>query len=470
MEEAELEKTSSGMGEVLRLSWPASLSMLNSQLMRFVDGLMVSFIGPLPFGAQMVAGLSAFVPESFATGLLSIVNTYVSQNLGAKRFDQCGRYAWGGVLLAILGCLLIAPLALLARPIFQWLDQPAEMIDLEVMYFHYMVAAVFLTLTARPLEQFFYGVHRPMVVLVTSLIAHANNIVMGYILIFGAFGAPKMGLEGSAIATVASWSIHLAILAVMFLSVKVHEQYKTRQMSVKLSHLVDILRVGWPAGVEFFSDVLPWSVMLSVLVGRFGPEHIAASSAAMRWMPLSFMPAVGIGVATTALVGKYIGAGRPELSKRRTHAAVLLALIYMGICALVFWFLRGPMISLFVNVVPGGEVSPEQARQMSSEIIHIGGWVLTCAAVFQLFDAVGIVFVGALRGAGDTLWPMVCTVTLSWGFIFGGGYLMVTYLPQLTSVGPWIAASLYVIVLGVTMAIRFERGRWKNINLLHREE
>ncbi len=466
METAQETTERSGMGEVLRLSWPASLSMLNSQLMRFVDGRMVSFIGPVPFGAQMVAGLSAFVPESFATGLLTVVNTYVSQNLGARRLDQCGRYGWAGVLLALMAGVMIVPLVFFARPIFHLLDQPAEMIDLEVMYFRYMVAAVFLTLTARPLEQFFYGIHRPMVVLVPSLIAHANNIVMGYILIFGAFGAPRMGLEGSAVATVVSWAIHLTILSCMFLSAKVHERYKTRRPHVSLRQLGEIVKVGWPAGMEFFSDVLPWSVMLSVLVGRFGPAHVAASSAAMRWMPLSFMPAVGIGVATTAIVGKYIGQGRTDLARRRTHTALKVALAYMGICAVTFWLLRYPMISLFVNVGPAGDLPTGQAHALADQIIGIGSWVLVCAAVFQLFDAVGIVYVGALRGAGDTFWPMVCTVLLSWGFIFGGGYVMISWFPQLTSIGPWVAASLYVIVLGLTMAVRFERGSWKNIDLL----
>ena len=212
-----------GIGEVLKLSWPASLSMLNSTVMRFVDGLMVSFIGPTPFAAQLVGGMASFVPESFATGLLSVVNTYVAQNFGAKRLEKCGQYAWAGLYLALAFCLLVVPLIFFARPIFsafnaeqlqlkqqavqqaqsvngchgqdatagevpryclvavrhstpggallqttqQWhpedqagpqklrqaqaeLKEVRDLRDLEIMYFRYMVAAIFLTLTARP--------------------------------------------------------------------------------------------------------------------------------------------------------------------------------------------------------------------------------------------------------------------------------------------------------------------------------
>jgi MATE family multidrug resistance protein len=172
------------------------------------------------------------------------------------------------------------------------------------------------------------------------------------------------------------------------------------------------------------------------------------------------MPVVGVGVAATALVGKYIGAGRIDLARRRAHAALLIGMAYMGLCGLAFLIFRYPLVKLFVN--PAG---PEAAQ-----IIHNASLVMICAALFQMFDAMGIVYVGALRGAGDTLWPMIATTTLSWGFTVGGGWLMVRYVPQWTSVGPWITASLYVIVLGILMAVRFEGGSWQKIRLLERAE
>ena len=487
----------SGLGEVLHLSWPASLSMLNSTIMRFVDGLMVSFIGTIPFSAQLVGGLAAFVPESFATGMLAVVNTYVAQNLGAKLYNRCGQYAWAGVFLASLFCLLITPLIFFAEPIFYFLtkDQPQtpdviELRNLEIMYFRYMVAAVFVTLTARPLEQFFYGVHRPRIVLFASITANLVNVVLGYILIFGSSGLPalekylhldlqntwlgqlnipKYGLEGGAWGNLISWGLYMVILLVIFLSHKMAKKFGTRQLrSVKLRECLELARIGWPAGMQFITDVLPWTLMLAWLVGKFGPAELAATSAAMRWMPLSFMPAVGIGIATTALVGKYLGKGQPDIARKRTYTALGVALVYMGFCGLIFFFFREQLVAVLITVTPGDLPQYAAAEATRNDIIRIGGYVMICAAIFQLFDAMGIVFTGALRGAGDTFVPMLITLVTSWGLTVGGGWLMTELFPQLGSIGPWIGGSAYVIVISLILFWRFRSGAWRRIDLLHR--
>jgi MATE family multidrug resistance protein len=103
---------------------------------------------------------------------------------------------------------------------------------------------------------------------------------------------------------------------------------------------------------------------------------------------------------------------------------------------------------------------------VAAEVIAIGSRLMICAAVFQTFDAVGIVYTGALRGAGDTVVPGVATIVLSWGLIVGLGAWLVHGRPDLASVGPWIGASVYIVVYGIWMGARFERGAWRRIRLL----
>ncbi len=459
----------------MRLSWPASLTMLNSTIIRFVDGLMVSWVGIAPFSAQFLAGLWCFVPESFAVGTLTVVNTYVSQNYGAGNLRKTSRYAWGGILIAIGFAALIGPLAIVAKPIFSQFQKPgdphgAEIFALQVMYFRYMVLSVTLTISIRPLEQFFFGVHRPRIVLLASIVANAFNVLANYTLIFGKFGFPAMGLEGAAIGSIAAWALQLALLLGIFLSGPMHRKFHTRFVTtVRWKHCKELLKLGFPAGVQLCNDIFCWSVFLAVLVSRkFGTEHLMASTIAMRYMGLSFMPTVGIGIATTTLVGKNIGAGRGDLARRRMHASLIVAMAYMGLCGLGFWIFRYPMVSFFVRVLPSRELDPQQVQQITARIIDIGTTVLICAAIFQLFDAVGIVYIGALRGAGDTRWPMFVTMVLSWGIIVGGGSVVVNAFPQLKSIGPWIAGSIYVAAMGTAMAWRFESGKWENIQLLTR--
>jgi multidrug resistance protein, MATE family len=462
-------KWSKGLAEVFSLAWPASLSMLNSTLMRFVDGLLVSKLGADVSAAQFVAGLSAFVPESFATGILTVVNTYVSQNLGAGRPGRCGQYTWAGLLVAVVFCMLIAPLTMSAESIFSLFpiqSQTPRTLGLEVMYFRYMILCVFFSLMSQPLCQFFYGIEKPRIVLIASIVSNVFNLVACYVLIFGVGPFPRLELQGAAIATLLSMVLLVAILAAGFLSRRMHEQFRTRMArAFRWRQVQDLIRTGWPAGVQFFNDILPWTIFTAFIVGTLGQQHLEASTFAMRWMPLSFMPAVGIGIATTALVGRYIGEGRPDLARNRAHVSLAVAMGYMGICVAVFLVLREPMIRFFVSPPLAGADPVEFARQ-SEEIIRIGGYIMICAAVFQMFDAVGIIFMGALRGAGDTLWPMLYTIACSWGITVFGGFVIVREAPWLGSVGPWMMASLYVIVLGMILAWRFESGQWRKIDLL----
>jgi MATE family multidrug resistance protein len=186
---------------------------------------------------------------------------------------------------------------------------------------------------------------------------------------------------------------------------------------------------------------------------------MAAGWATMRYVHLSFMPAVGFSVATTALVGRFIGAGEPDRAARIARTALAMALVWMTACGAFFLLGRDELVRIFVS---GGDTPAETIEA----IVSIGGRLLVCAAVFQILDAVGIVYSGALRGAGDTLVPGVVTVLFSWFFIVFGGWVIVETLPGLESVGPWLAATAYLMALGVVMGWRFESGAWRRIRLV----
>ncbi|MEC8320727.1 MAG: hypothetical protein VX012_04910, partial [Planctomycetota bacterium] len=128
------------------------------------------------------------------------------------------------------------------------------------------------------------------------------------------------------------------------------------------------------------------------------------------------------------------------------------------ICAVFFLVFRDSLVSVFVDEVAD--------PVLAGRIISIGAGMLVWAALFQTMDAVGIVYTGALRGAGDTVWPGVATAVLSWTLLVGLGWVLVTWAPGLSSEGPWIAATSYIVVFGVVMAVRFERGGWRSIDLL----
>ena len=132
---------------------------------------------------------------------------------------------------------------------------------------------------------------------------------------------------------------------------------------------------------------------------------------------------------------------------------------FLTVCGIVFLVFRYELIGLFVA---GKDLAAEQAE----EIIAVGGKLMICAAVFQTADAFGIAYTGALRGAGDTVWPGMVTIVYSWVFIVAAAWSIAVLWPGLESVGPWIAAAAFVILYGLTMWWRFETGRWRSISLL----
>ncbi len=466
-----------GLREVWSIAWPTVVTMSSYTVMQFVDKLMVAQVSPLQVAAQGNGGIWAFTPISIGMGVLTVVNTYVSQNLGAGTPKRGPQYAWAAMWLSVgMWVLLLLPCAILLPLLFRAMGHGPELLRLETGYGQILLLGGVILLVSRGLNHFFFGLHRPHIVTLSAIAGNIVNGALNYVLIFGRDGFPAwglpgvpgvepMGLYGAAIGTVIGTLVELAIPAALFLGPKMHAELATRAAwRLRLGPIRDLVRIGWPAAVQFGNEIVCWSIFTTVLVGMFGPDHMTAGWAALGWMHLSFMPAIGFSVAVSSLVGKYIGAGQPDVAVARARLGLALAAAYMTTCAVIFFVFRYELIGWFVA---GRDLAEGQA----AEIIAIGGKLMICAAVFQSIDAFGITYTGALRGAGDTVWPGVVTIVYSWLFIVAGGWIIAVVWPQLQSVGPWIAASAYVIMYGITMSLRFEAGRWRSIRLLeHRPQ
>ena len=453
------------LAEMLRIAGPSVATMASYTAMQFVDKIIVSKIGPEPIyvGAQGNGGLAAFVPISIAMGVATVVNTFVAQNLGAGRPRVAPAYAWAGLwLMAIFWLVVMLPFGVILPHVFAWLGHEGEPARLATEYGQILVVGSILTMCTRSIAQFFYGMHRAWIVLVAGVVANIVNLALCYVLVFGKLGFPALGVAGSGYATVIATGVELVIPMAIFLGPRLNRELGTRApWRFSMERVRDLLRLGWPAGLMFGNEMICWGYFMVGLVGGFGERHATAGWIAHQYMSLSFMPAVGISFACTALVGKYMGMKRPDLAARRAWLGLSICLAYMGLCGVLFFVLRGPMVRLFLD----DGTTPEAA----AEIIRLGSTFLIAAACFQAFDAVAMTMGGSLRGAGDTVVPGVVTVILSWGIIVLGGRGLVAWWPQLGSTGPWIAASSYIAILSLYLLGRFMSGRWKSITLVKDE-
>ncbi len=454
--------------EMMRLSLPVVATMVSYTLMQFVDKYYVSQLGAEELAAAGNGGVAAFLPVAVMMGMLGVVNTYVSQNLGAGTPRRAPAYAWNALWLCLIvwAAVLLPYAALLPRAMSGMrsalgLEQVGPSVaELEAVYAQILLGGMILTLGARGLAQFFFGLHRPSVVFIAATAGNGVNWYLTWALVFGKHGFPAWGVAGSAVATVIGTAVELAIPLALFLSARYQAQFGTRD-GWRLSgrHIRDILRIGWPGGLMFGNEMICWWVFMAGLVAAFGAEHNAASWITLQYMHLSFMPAFGMSHAVTAIVGRCIGMGRPDLAQQRAYLGLRVTMLYMGLCAAAFVLLRGQLVEVFVH-------SPRYAAEQRDLIIQIGGRLLILAAVFQVFDAVGITMIGALRGAGDTVWPGVVTAVLAWTVILGLGKALTVVAPEWGSAGPWAAAAAYIILLGLLLLWRFAGGHWKRIQLV----
>ena len=475
--------------EMLVIAAPTVVTMTSYTVMQFIDGLMVSRIGPdeVYVSAQGNGGMVVWFAMAFFLGLTGVINTYVSQNLGAGTPRKGAAYAWNGLWICAAAAVVMAPFALALPHLFNAMHSTdGRLVGLELGYARILLAGAFLTMGARAIAQFFYGMHKPTVVMVSVLAANVVNVCANAVLIFGDAGAPEsmplagffrsiagalgiapMGVSGAALGTVIGTAVEFVVPFLVFLGPRFNRAYGTRgAWRLSMPHVRDLWKIGWPGGLMFANEMICWGYLMIVLLGRAGVAaggdavvHNTAGWIALRYMHLSFMPTVGLSIAVTAIVGKCMGMGRPDLAAARAWLGLRIALLYMGACALAFVLFRERLIAVFTPADMTGEAV--------QELVRVGSVVMIAAAVFQLFDAIAITMSGALRGAGDTVWPGVVTIILSWTCIMGGGYAMITLMPDLGSLGPWIAASAYIIALGIAFLARFAAGRWKSIKLVN---
>ena len=446
----------SPLRELLSLAAPTVLQMASYTLMQFVDTYMLAVFSE-QIGSKSAepnaaanAGLFTFALMSLGWGTIQIVNALVSQSFGRGERRACGRYLWQGIWFAVLYGLAILPILPFARLPFTWFGHEPVLVELQGVYLQITVSWCIFRLVGAAFSQFLLAINRPNLVLVAALLGVSINVLFNWLLIFGTAGFPRLGLVGAAWGTNLAVLVESGVLMAFAFGGTIRRTFNSLDWRWRRPEMRQLITIGMPSGVQVVADVLAWSLFGVWVLAQLGSSAMAAHNFMMRYMVLSFMPAFGMSVAVTALVGRYIGRGRHDLAEKRAHLGFVVCAIYMLSCGVLFFVARRELIGLFTT---------------DPEIVALGSLLLVFAAFYQFFDAVYIIYVSALRGAGDTFVPALVTAGLCWGITLFGGLLIVTLRPDWGVAGPWTAATVYGVILGVFMYRRFALGRWKAIRL-----
>lgn len=431
---------------------PMVLTMSGRALMDVVDFKLVTLLHDPAAAAALLPGqMIVWCFIVLGLGTVNLVGTFVAQSLGRDNHRECSAYGWQGLYLAVLFGLATLPFVPFLKSIVHLMPHESDVLEREYTYAHILLLSAGPTIAAEGMGRFFNGIHRPWVTAWTVLEANIVNVIVGASLMFGWFGIKPLGVAGPAWGTVVATSYRTVRLTLRMLTPLMREKFQSHlTWRPSAPRMMSVLRFGLPTGVQWFSDVFVWMFFVTSLVGQFGTTHQVATNIAWQYMRLAFMPTAGMGIALSALVGKSIGRKDPPRARRETRAAALMTLAYMGTLGLLYVLAPRWLIARFTQ---------------DAEVIRIGASIMMCAMVFQLFDALAITYMSALRGAGDTFWPSAFSIGAHWLIIMGGGYVAVKWFPQYGSLGPWIVASALIVIIGVYFWLRWRAEAWAKINI-----
>jgi MATE family multidrug resistance protein len=438
--------------------------MVNSAVQAVLNATDTWFIGRVSPDATAAIGAVYWPVLVFVLlfgGIGLSVQTYVAQAFGAGRFARASQITWTALWASALTTPLFVLLAFSGAHMFGPFGIAPHTLQLSLAYWWPRMLGGPLGVALWSLLGFFNGIGRPYTTLRIVIAVAIANALLNQWFMFDL----GLGVAGSAWATDTAQLIGVGAALSAFLSAPVQRRYRSRfTWRLRRRSLRQQLQLGFPMGLLIAADILGFALFQLMQV-RLGTVDGASSQIVMMLTSVCYMPASGIAMAGTTLVGQAIGADRRDWAAKVGSGIILLAMLYMGIVG-VLLAAAGPWIlPFFTNVL-----DPDAAG-----VVARGCVLLWIAAGYQLFDGLNISAGACLRGAGDVRLPAVMVLALSWlmfiplahSLSFAPSEGWVHWLPQFGygAVGGWFAALIYIFVLGLVLFWRWHSGAWRRIAL-----
>ncbi|MFW5739602.1 MAG: MATE family efflux transporter [Myxococcota bacterium] len=435
------------MREVFALAAPLIIAHLSQSMMWVVDTFLMGRVGNAEQGAVGLGGVLFWAAVCFFAGSITVVTILVAQDFGAGRGDLA-RHVRTGLLLAVpmsAAVLAMSPFVPEGLSLMRVTEQTRPHAE---TYLQIRLLGAPLMLGGFVLTSYLRGIGNTFTPMLVVIAANVFNAVVSIVLVFGLLGLPAMGVAGAAWGSVAAAALEASLYALLYLFGRDARAHGSRHLALPTrKDIVDFLTIGAPIGVAWLFEMVAWTAF-SIYAGTRPPIELAAHTVLFQVTGFCFMPAMGLGVAASTLVGQYIGAKRPELARKSGRNAMALGVGYMIVVGCALALLREPLMRAFNEDLA---------------VVMLGSTLAIIAAVYQPFDGFAIVAQGVLRGAKQTVVPTI--IMLGSGlFVF---IPLVWFLGNQRSMGvtgAWIAAVVHVVVVAVLVGIAVMRSRARSVN------
>jgi MATE family multidrug resistance protein len=445
-----------GMRQLLNVAFPLIMSTGSYSVMMFVDRMFLSWYSEEAIAASVPASMLNFSFLTFFMGTVMYTSTFVAQYFGARRPDRIGMCIWQGLRLALIGGAMLPLLNLAAPTLFDWVGHDLEVRKLEIAYFRILNFVPMFSLISSTFSCFYSGRGRTWPVMWMSISMCTLNGFLDYGLVLGNWGMPRLGILGAGYTTLISSAVSVLIYGFLVFRPVNDRKFGTRRnWRFEKTLFLRIVRFGAPSGFQFWLSITGFAVFV-LLIGRIGKFELVASNMAQQVNMLGILPMVGIGMATTILVGRFQGAGRSDLAVRATLTALSLSFAY-SICMAVFY-----------TTLPGLLLSPftmGEAGVATTAITDLATGIMRFMAVALVVDSMTIVLGGSLKGSGDTRFVMVVNAITS-AFCLVLPTFLVIEIFRLSIYAAFMVIIFNLCTIAAAFLIRFRGDRWKAIRVI----
>jgi|TARA_R110002167_G_scaffold142110_3_gene330686 MATE family multidrug resistance protein len=433
----------------IKLSVPVILGMLGHTFVQLADNIMVGQLGTAELAAVSLGNSFVFIAMSLGIGFSTAITPLVAEADGASnKKDAKSALKHGLVLCTVLGLTLFG-LILLSKPVMHIMNQPVEVVALALPYLDLVAFSLVPLIIFQAFKQFSEGLSQTKYPMYATIGANIINIILNYLLIFGNFGFPEMGVVGAAIGTLVSRIIMVFYLWFILKRKEKFKYYVTGFNFAKIEKKVmkKIIQLGFPSSLQMFFEVgiFTSAVWLS---GVLGKNAQAANQIALNLSSMTFMFGMGLGIAAMIRVGNQKGLTNFTELRRIAQSIFLLTFLLEIFFAILFLLGRYWFPSLYLDINDVANITD------NTEVIVIAAELLLVAAFFQISDGIQVVVLGALRGLQDVKIPTVITFISYWLIGFPVSFYLCLYT-DLKSTGIWIGLLTGLTASAIMLYLRF---------------